>query len=257
VPAHRYPAAGYAPRALYPSIFRGRGSLTELLVRIARYEPLLLGDLPSEFEASGNVTWKGCKLLQAVGIAAPYDRRLGGRGLPRHSWWLDRRHPAYAEIRTLLAAISRGTGRPVPPIAQCEPDGKPAQPRQGDGLELLFGLPNRTLAIMLVGQSDYLDASTIARTVGIPTTWRSLSLLAPIVRDGIFDTEAFGRLTLYALRDDHGWSRDLRKLIARVAEIHPRFRVLASAAHSLMLTGGGSARGTLRRRVARERNRND
>jgi len=120
--------------------------------------------------------------------------------------------------------------------------------RRGGDIETLFGHPNRTLALILIGALKRVDPSTIARLCGVTTDGDMLRLMDPIEADGVVVSEMVGSIRLYEFPKT-GWAPTVTTLIGEILNRDPVLQSRVKAARALMLTGRFSNRIHLRRQL--------
>jgi len=223
-----------------------------MLVEIAALEPVRADALPEATIICHSQLVGNVRRLVAQGLI----RRMSRPGTKSPRWLtLNREHPHYREIRNVLVRIGALNGIDVPrngkrrfrdfeyspewvtyelgAIVNGSKQGKaPFGNRHYPPIFTLFGTPHRTHAILMVGSTERLNGSSIARGVGIGTDQPMKALLDPIEDDGIFECELSGNLNLYRLRSD-SWTPALRRLIKAIMDTDPLLQSNVAATKAL------------------------
>jgi DNA-binding transcriptional ArsR family regulator len=217
-----------------------------MLLEIATAEPVALADLPEARNSSPSTLSTNLRRLVAQGLVQRFVR------LDDHlTHWLvlNRGYPQYDAVRGVLAAIGNANGVVVPPDRFAGMDDYRVVRERITYASLrlwgntvspaltLFGSPNRTNAILLVGAIGSVDATTIARAVGVATDSRMLQLLRPIENDDIIECEVSGNFTMYRLKAKP-WTTALRALIEAILDAEKDLRSQINAAAVMNITGG-------------------
>lgn len=237
----------------YPALFLGSAAVTKTLTEIAALEPVVINDLPERHNVTDANLGHTVRRLIALGLVR---RFRNPDHLDRYLLTLDRRHPLFQQVRSTLRAIADENGlewrpSPRPPEELAVQEGpnvtglRPFGCPPGD-LETIFGHPNRTVAVLVLGSIGVADASTLARVAGVRTDGDMLRLLDPLEADGLLISEMFGSIRLYALAPAP-WSSAAKNLARAILQENGQLASRVAPARALMLTGDYSNRVHLRR----------
>jgi hypothetical protein len=258
-PLGRKKTGSKSQRRGIPALIFGQAAATKVLAEIAALEPVAIEDLPERKNVTAQNIGYTVRRLVSVGLVRRYRAEDHGKHIVL---MLNRELPWLAELRALLRVVrGKGAGWPArqaaalpedravdegPNVTQLEVFGRPA----GDVLTV-FGSLQRTIAIMVVTDMGRVDASTIARIVGVQTDRSMHQLLDPIEADGIFVSEMVGSIRLYALASKP-WTKPLEAVVRSIVASRPDLANHLAPAETLMLTGDYSNRVHLRRELGYE-----
>jgi len=247
-----------AHRPGYPAFVLGSSAVTKTLVEIAALEPVAVNDIPERERVTDANLGHTVRRLTALGIVRRYHDPLHAG---HYLLTLNPDNPLIEQLRAVLRGLARKNRLRWAPSAPTNEfvavDEGPNVTnlrifgRGGGDVECLFGHPNRTIAIILVGALGRVDPSTIARVAGVPTDGDMLRLIDPIEADGLVVSEMVGSIRLYQFPKT-GWTPTLTALIKTILDQHPLIASRVAAAKVLMLSGGFSNRVHLRRKLGFE-----
>jgi hypothetical protein len=242
-----------AKRTGFPALILGQAAATKTLVEIAVLQPVAVNDLPERALVTDANLGHAVRRLVALSLVRRYRNPAH---LDRYLLAIDRRHPLAEPVVAVLHSIADTNNLTLTPspspsenlavvegphVTRLRIFGRPP----GD-VETIFGHPNRTMAILIAGAIGAVDASTIARVVGVRTDGDMHRLLDPLEADGVLTSWMVGSIRLYRLVEA-SWTPALRGLVEQILVLHPSLASRVRAARSLMLAGGFSNRVHLRR----------
>ena len=233
----------------YPALFLGSQSTTRLLARIACEEPIAASGL-IDSKISSRATYVAIRHAEDSGLIISFGN-FPGSTHPRAKkhLCLNRSLPIYRDVRETLYAMSAIIGERAPGrLSDLPPTACQLQAAANVNLERLFGSETRTMAVILVALAGYLDASTIARMVGV-ANGNSKILLNPLSNGRVFRREPCGRLVMYYLADEP-WRDSLLRLCLRLADLSPRLAILAKLAEESRDSGESPPRKYLRKTLS-------
>jgi hypothetical protein len=238
----------------YPALFNGLSSATKLLAEIAALEPAHTFMLPERQLLSQGAVNVTTRRLEAQGLV----RRFRPLKRPGDRLALDRRHPYWRPIRTLLMAIAQSNNLAFPDEPPKLPTKREAKEffastrakkifgEEPDPVYTLFGRPGRTLAILGVATIGVMDMSSLGRLIEYNTRGGIMQATRPIVADGVFVSEDVGNLVVLSL-PEAPWADGLRGLAAAICERDRRLAGDLQAARDQMV--GGVFRAPMKRRL--------
>jgi len=246
-------------RVGYPALFLRQGAATKMLAEIAALGPVAIEDLPERQHVTPQNIGYTVRRLVAAGLVRRYRSEEHAKHIVLT---LNPDLPWLPELRALLKVVGGKSLRwPAKPVAAPSEKlavsegrnvtalnvfGRPA----GD-IGVLFGSPNRTLAVLIIASEGLADASTIARIVQVETDSEMHRLLDPIEADGVFESRMIGSIRIYSL-PLRPWAKPLGTLAAAILREHPKWASRVSVTKKMMLTGGYSNRVHLRRELGYE-----
>jgi hypothetical protein len=228
-----------------------------MLVEINALEPTPTVGLPEWRSLSKSQFAANVRRLVAQGLVRRYSD-------PHHSRqkWLtiNREHQHYDAIREVLCSIGAANGIAAPPadgtldVSHLKPyhewvtyelgatsrtlrsDSRKLFGHRGKPIFTLFGWPNRTRSILLLGAVGTLDGTSIADAMEIDSTHEMLALLRPIEDDDIFECEVTGNFNMYRLKPEP-WTPTLHRLIGNIVDSEKGLRSQATAVLAVANSG--------------------
>lgn len=242
----------------YPAIFLANAAATKMLVEIGALEPVSVTHLPEHQNVTEANLGFTVRRLTSLGLVRRFQN-------PEHSQRLlltvDAKHPLAENVKAVLRSIGEKNGLTWKPTdamvgERSYPEGPNVTALRVFGrppghIESIFGHPNRTMAVLVVGALGEVDGSTIARVAGVRNDGDMHRLLDPVEADGVFASRMVGSIRLYSFAPEP-WAESLAALVRALLQRHPTLASRVAAGRTLMVTGGFSGRVHLRRKLGLE-----
>lgn len=248
-------------RAGYPPIFLGAGSVTQTLVAIASREPATT----AEVRQINPVINPTLHVTVARLVSQRLVRRFWRPGPGASSITelvLERDHPQFVEVRSLIKIIAASNEIPVPLRPRRLPDHQLVTEKretlewrlfrgQQEPWSSLFGSRKRTLTLLMLALAGDLDATTICRIVRSPSDKRRYAFLDPLEDDALIERRIVGDglMWRYGLVEAY-WTKAFRRLARAIANEDDGLQAMTAVASRLMTYGNSPIRKGFRRHIA-------